>query len=123
MRDDRKLKHQGFFVNSGAVERIGDRVPVVAAARARNKKKRNLPVDGEEAQAGEQAAKPTKAASKGTNKAAKKVCNALLNWHHSCPVVFNARGPGALYCAHCKGTWSGDLRMPSHAGFRPSWSV
>lgn len=78
MRDERKLKHDGFFVNSGAVERIGDRVPVVAAARARNKKKRNLPADGEEAPAGEQAAKPAKAPSKGTKKASKMVCNFLI---------------------------------------------
>lgn len=86
MRDDRKLKHQGFFVNSGAVERIGDRVPVVAAARARNKKKRNLPADGEEAQTGEEAAKPAKAAPKATKKAAKKVCNAQIYMFRSCHV-------------------------------------
>lgn len=67
MRDERKLKHQGFFVNSGAVERIGDKVPIVAAARARNKKKRALPADGD----GDQAANPPKTPAKATKKAKK----------------------------------------------------
>jgi hypothetical protein len=90
MRDDRKLKHQGFFVNSGAVERVGERVHVVAAARARNKKKRNLPPEGEEAQT------PAKAASKGTKKAVKKVCNAPV--HNTAESVLYA----VLACSPCR---------------------
>ena len=38
MRDDRKLKHQGFFVNSGTVERVGEKVDVVAHYRPRRKR-------------------------------------------------------------------------------------
>lgn len=39
MRDERKLKHHGFFVNAGSVERVGEKVEIIA--RARNKKTRN----------------------------------------------------------------------------------
>ena len=39
MRDERKLKHHGFFVNAGSVERVGEKVEIIA--RARGKKPRN----------------------------------------------------------------------------------
>lgn len=35
MRDERKLKHQGFFVNAGSVERVGEKVEIIARARER----------------------------------------------------------------------------------------
>jgi F0F1-type ATP synthase epsilon subunit len=68
MRDERKLKHNGFFVNSGTVERIGEKVQVVAAARPR-KKKRSQPAEGEPG-AAEKTAKTTKATGKNSKLAA-----------------------------------------------------
>eukprot|EP00892_Ulva_mutabilis_P008981 jgi/Ulvmu1/6455/UM003_0085.1 len=38
MRDERKLKHQGFFVNAGSVERVGEKVDVVAHYKPRKKR-------------------------------------------------------------------------------------
>lgn len=37
MRDERKLKHQGFFVNIGSVERVGEKVEVIAHARRKQR--------------------------------------------------------------------------------------